>query len=81
MTSLRDTVDLTATINNYNQAQLPEIVAIILSSDTPAADFGLNLLTRFNLYLRQLFAIIIHCCVDSRQGFDAVLRSWVVNFF
>lgn len=76
---LKESVDLAATINNFNQSQIPEIVGLIVDpylSQSPS--FGQTMTQRLRNYVRQLLAIIIHCCQDGVQGFDAIVRSWVV---
>lgn len=77
---LRESVDLTATINNYNQSQLPDMIALIVdpSVDQPG-NFGQNMMHRVRNYVRQLIAIIVHCCQDGRQGFDTIVQSCVVS--
>lgn len=81
---LRESVDLTATINNYNQSQLPEMIALIVDpSTTQSVNFGQNMMRRVRNYVRQLIAIIVHCCQDGNQGFDTIVQSCVVskNYF
>lgn len=75
---LRESVDLTATINNYNQSQLPEMIALIVDpSITQSINFGQNMMRRVRNYVRQLIAIIVHCCQDGNQGFDTIVQSCV----
>ncbi|KAK6627605.1 hypothetical protein RUM44_010083 [Polyplax serrata] len=75
---LEESVDLAATINNFNQSQIPEIVGLIVDpylSQSPS--FGQSMTQRVRNYVRQLLAIIIHCCQDGVQGFDAIVQSCV----
>ena len=75
-------MDLAATINNFNQSQIPEIVGLIVDpylSQSP--NFGQTMTQRVRNYVRQLLAIIIYCCQDGVQGFDAIVQSCVVCSF
>ncbi|EEB18873.1 hypothetical protein Phum_PHUM537450 [Pediculus humanus corporis] len=75
---LKESVDLAATINNFNQSQIPEIVGLIVDpylSQSP--NFGQTMTQRVRNYVRQLLAIIIYCCQDGVQGFDAIVQSCV----
>lgn len=77
---LRESVDLPATINNFNQTQIPEIIGLIVDNSLlECPNFGQIMTHRVRNYVRQLFAIIIHCCQDGVQGFDAIVLSYVVS--
>ncbi|KAL0280072.1 UNVERIFIED_CONTAM: hypothetical protein PYX00_001471 [Menopon gallinae] len=75
---LRDSIDLVATINNFNRSQLPEIISLIVDPEQNQPEvFGQNVTSRIRNYMRQLIAIIIHCCQDGNQGFDSIIQNCV----
>ncbi|XP_067008462.2 large proline-rich protein BAG6 [Anabrus simplex] len=73
---LREDVDLITTTVRYNQIRLPEAIGLIMAEGNEAA-FGRQMVQWCTTYIRELTAIIRHCCLDSNQGLDMIMRNYV----
>nr|CAD7441166.1 unnamed protein product [Timema bartmani] len=74
---LREDVDLITTMNQYHQMRLPEVIEIITEGSEAA--FGASLIRWCKWYLKELFAIILHCCLDGPQGMETIVRNFVLQ--
>ncbi|GLH04977.1 Uncharacterized protein GBIM_10621 [Gryllus bimaculatus] len=74
---LREDVDLVTTTIRYNQIRIPELISLIVEGNE--VNFGHNMVRWFTRYLRELSAIVLHCCLDGEQGLDRILRGYVAE--
>lgn len=74
---LREDVDLVTSTIRYNQIRLPEVISLIVEGNE--INFGQNLVRWFTRYIRDLSAIVLHCCLDGEQGLEQILRGYVTE--
>lgn len=75
--SLREEVDLPASISLYNHSMLPCIINMVMGEEHPGPGFHRELMRKCALYVRQLCALLQYCCLDGATGLEAILRAFV----
>ncbi|KAK3907617.1 Large proline-rich protein BAG6 [Frankliniella fusca] len=71
--ALREEVNAVATLSRFHESVIPEFLKLVLD-DENASTFGQNLHDMYYKYLRNLWAIIKHCCAND-DAIETVLQS------